>query len=181
MANKKSANDNQTQATQPNTSSELNTLREIVFGAAKNDLEQRITALEQKTEQNFQKMGGLIEKNSQTIKDAMQQGFEQLEDKLAIADKGQDEKAAELNAYANRLSSELEMAEANNKQENDELHQRVDKEIQALTQKFTDQLNQALEKLTQVSNELNTSKTDRKTLAKLLATVASNLETGDDE
>jgi hypothetical protein len=47
--------------------------------------------------------------------------------------------------------------------------------------KFSDQLSDALTMLTQASNELNSSKTDRKTLAKLLATVVSNLETGDDE
>jgi ABC-type transporter Mla subunit MlaD len=73
------------------------------------------------------------------------------------------------------------MAEANNKQENHVLHVRLDKEIKMLTAKFTEQLNQALDKLTQVSSELNSSKTDRKTLAKLLATVASNLETDEGE
>ncbi|WP_293745658.1 hypothetical protein [uncultured Paraglaciecola sp.] len=111
----------------------------------------------------------------------MREGFNQLDDKLALADQGQDEKAAELHTYADKISSELEMAEANSKQENDELHDRLDKEIKSLTVKFTDQLNQALEKLTQMSSDLNSTKTDRKTLAKLLATVASNLETDEGE
>ena len=63
----------------------------------------------------------------------MREGFKQLEDKLALADQGQDEKAAELNIYADKISSELEMAEVNNKQENDDLHTRLDKEIKMLT------------------------------------------------
>ena len=65
----------------------------------------------------------------------MREGFKQLEDKLALADQGQDEKAAELNIYADKISSELEMAEANNKQENDDLYDRLDKEIKNVTVK----------------------------------------------
>jgi hypothetical protein len=162
-------------------SSELESLRHLVFGAAKSDIEQRISALEQHTEDSFTKIYLALEKNTTSLQTSMREGFNQLEEKLAHADQGQYEKAAELNAYADKISSELEMAETNSKQENDNLHNRLDKEIKTLTVKFTDQLNQALEKLTQVSSELNSSKTDRKTLAKLLATVASNLETDEGE
>jgi hypothetical protein len=184
MAEKKSNNDTNNQpAVDSNATKlgELDSLRQIVFGAAKNDLEQRISLLEQQTQASFKNLESAMEKNTQTLQAAMQDGFHQLENKLALADQGQDEKAAELNAYANKISSELEMAEANSKQENDELHDRLDKEIKTLTIKFNDQLNQTLEKLTQMSSELNSSKTDRKTLAKLLATVASNLETDEGE
>lgn len=184
MADKKSAHttNNQTLSTTDSVAlTELQSLRHIVFGEAKSAIEQRISALEQHTEESFQKMQQAAEKNTQILQTAMRDGFNQLEDKLAIADQGQEAKTAELHTYADKISSELEMAEANSKQENDDLHHRLDKEIQALTVKFTAQLNQALEKLTQVSSELNSSKTDRKTLAKLLATVASNLETDEGE
>lgn len=184
MADKKNAQttNNQTPSTSESLAlTELESLRHLVFGAAKSDIEERISALEQHTDDSFKKMQQALEKNTQSIQAAMRDGFSQLEDKLAIADQGQDAKAAELNTYADKISSELEMAEANNKQENDELHNRLDKEIQTLTVKFTEQLNQALEKLTQVSSELNSSKTDRKTLAKLLATVASDLATDEGE
>lgn len=184
MADKKSAQTtkNQTSSTTDSlASTELESLRNLVFGAAKSDIEQRISALEQRTEDSLNKIQLTIEKNTQSLQITMRDGFNQLEDKLAVADQGQDAKTAELNTYADKISSELEMAEANSKQENDELHDRLDKEIQALTVKFTEQLNQALEKLTQVSSELNSSKTDRKTLAKLLATVASDLATDEGE
>jgi len=182
MADKKNT-DKTTPPTTPDTLAltELESLRHLVFGAAKSDIEQRISALEQHTEDSFKKMQLTSEKNTLNLQTSMREGFNQLEDKLALADQRQDEKAAELNAYADKISSELEMAEVNNKQENDDLHTRLDKEIKMLTAKFTEQLNQALNKLTQVSSELNSSKTDRKTLAKLLATVASNLETDEGE
>ena len=184
MADKKSANNtkNQTPSTTESVAlTELESLRNIVFGAAKSNIEQRISALEQHTEDSFNKMQLALENNTKSLQSTMREGFNQLEDKLALADQGQDEKAAKLNTYADKISSELEMAETNSKQENDDLHDRLDKEIKTLTEKFTNQLNQALERLTQVSSELNSSKTDRKTLAKLLATVASNLETDDGE
>ena len=184
MADKESANNTKNQTattTEAIQITELDNLRNIVFGAAKNDIEQRINALEQQTQDNFKSMQLTIEKNTQSLQAAMREGFNQLDDKLALADQGQDEKATELQTYADKISSELEMAEANSKQENDELHDRLDKEIKTLTVKFTDQLNQALEKLTQMSSDLNSTKTDRKTLAKLLATVASNLETDEGE
>lgn len=184
MADKQPADNTnkKTPATEePIALNELESLRKIVFGVAKNELEQRISNLEQRTEDNFKQMQQSLDKHVQSLQTAMREGFNKLEDKLALADQGQDEKTAQLNTYADKLSSELEMAEANNKQENDELHQRLDQEIKTLTAKFTDQLDQALDKLNQVSNTLNSSKTDRKTLAKLLATVASNLETDEGE
>jgi ABC-type transporter Mla subunit MlaD len=79
--------------------------------------------------------------------------------------------------YADKLASELEMSDTSGKQDSDELHSRLDKEVQALTEKYDAKLAEALQKLNQVTQELGSSKTDRKTLAKLLATVASNLET----
>lgn len=184
MADKKTAHIKANSTPSPSESSEsteLESLRDIVFGAAKRDIIQQISDLEHYTRDSFQAMQQTLDKNTQSLQSAMREGFTQLENKLILANQGQDDKAAQLHTYADKLSSELEMAEANNRQENDELHQRLDKEIQALTVKFTDQLDQTLENLTQVSKELNSSKTDRKTLAKLLATVASNLETDEGE
>lgn len=168
-------NDKQSPAT------ELAQLRQIVFGDAQKNLEQKIDQLghslqtqlkhlEQQTSRQFGQLQGAIESH-----------VHQLEDKLLNADKDQDAKANELFTLNKNLSSELEMAEAANKQETDALHKRIDHDLNALSMKFSEQLKQALAQLTQVSNDLNSSKTDRKTLAKLLATVASNLETGDDE
>ena len=161
--------------------SELDTLRHIVFGEAKTQLEQRIDGLEKRNQASFDKLEQLLEKNLTALQQKMAEEFQSLENKLAYADQSQDKKAEELNAYADRISSALEMAEANSKQENDELHDRLDKELKSLSDNFTLQLTQAIDKLNQVSSELNSSKTDRRTLAKLLASVASNLETGEDE
>ena len=180
MADKKSSAENDVK-NNPSQESELASLRHIVFGAAKADIEQQLQALSQRTNEHFQKLEQHTAQQFKNVQAAMDDGFQQLAQQLALADQAQDQKAAELNTYADKLSSELELADANNKQENDELHNRLDKEIALLTEKFNEQLNQALAKLNQVSNELNANKTDRKTLAKLLSTVATNLEIDDSE
>lgn len=180
MANKQSSHPQDPEKSSSPTS-ELDTLRHIVFGAAKADIEQRLSELSQLTTEHFQKLEQQIAQQMKQLHASMDDGLHRLEQQLAVADQHQDKKADELNAYADKISSELEMAETNNKQENDELHQRIDKEIKLMSDSFNEQLQQALSKLNQVSNELNTSKTDRKTLAKLLNTVATNLEADEGE
>jgi DNA anti-recombination protein RmuC len=176
MADKKGS-PTQDQINTTSQTSELDTLRHIVFGVAKADIEQRLSELSQMTSEHFLRLEQQMAQQTKQLQNAMEDGLQRLEQQLAVADQNQDKRSDELNVYADKISSELEMAEANNKQENDELHQRIDKEIKQLTDSFNEQLHQALAKLNQVSNELNTSKTDRKTLAKLLTTVATNLET----
>ena len=178
MADKKASKENDVNPT-PSEQSELASLRQIVFGAAQAGIEQQIQALREQTEAHFRQLELHLAQQVKNLQTSLDDGLQQLAQQLALADQAQDQKAADLNAYADKLSSELEMADANYRQENDELHNRLDKEIAQLSASFNQQLKQALEQLNQVSNELNTNKTDRKTLAKLLATVATNLEIDD--
>lgn len=165
----------------PSPATELAHLRQIVFGDAQKGLEQKIEQLGKALQAQLKQHEQQTARQFTQLQNALESHVDQLEDKLLNADKGQDAKANELFTLNKNLSSELEMVEAANKQENDELHIRIDQDIATLSSKFSEQLKEALAQLTRVSNELNASKTDRKTLAKLLSTVASNLETGDDE
>jgi DNA repair exonuclease SbcCD ATPase subunit len=161
-------------------SSELDQLRDIVFGVAKAGLEEHMRQLAETMQQTFHKTEQDYTTKITRLQAELDEKLHQLDDKLGQVDRQHDEKSAELSTYADKISSELEMAEAASKQDSDDIHNRIDKEIAALGNKFSTQLSEALAKLNQVSSELNSSKTDRKTLAKLLATVASNLETDED-
>lgn len=161
--------------------SELDQLRDIVFGQAKSKLEGQLEAMQVQMRQDFANAEDNLNKQMQRMQSLLEDHVNKLEDKLAIAEQNNEEKSSELNGYADKIASELEMAEANAKQENDELHERLDKELAKLSEKFTEQHLQAMEKLNQVAAELSSSKTDRKTLAKLLATVATNLETDESD
>lgn len=179
MADKKSAKETQNQSG-PAKPSELDTLRDIVFGAAKAEIDERINQLEQTMLNSFKQSEQSLVKHVEQINVSIEDNVHKLEDNLAKVDQQQETRSSELNAYADKLASELEMSDASGKQDADELHARIDKEVKALTEKYDARFAEALEKLNQVTNELGSTKTDRKTLAKLLATVASNLETDED-
>lgn len=157
--------------------SELESLRAIVFGAAKSEIDERINQLEQTMLNRFEQAERNLTKQVEQIQLSLNQAVIKLDQRIGTVDQQQDERAVELKVFADKLASELEMTDASGKQDNDELHSRLDKEVQALTEKYDTKLAEALEKLNQVTQELGSTKTDRKTLAKLLATVASNLET----
>jgi len=165
--NKKQATNPEKQPSSENQGalSELDTLRNIVFGSAKAELEAQLAQLEQSFKTQFQNM-----------QKSMDTHFANINEKINSVDHHHDEKSAELRAYSEKLSSELEMSDSSGRQDTDELHIRVDKEVATLTERYDAGISQALEKLEQVSKELSSSKTDRKTLAKLLATMATNLE-----
>ena len=177
MADKKQVNKETAKTAE---TSELEQLRDIVFGVAKAGLEEHLRQLEHSMRQTFNKTEQDFTNKISKLQAELEEKLHQLNEKLQQVDQQHDDKSAELSAYADKISSELEMAEAASKQDSDDIHTRVDNEIAALGKKFTMQLNDALAKLNQVSSELNSSKTDRKTLAKLLSTVASNLETDED-
>lgn len=182
MAGKKTnSNENDDKASaQPDEISELTTLRQIVFGAAKAELEIRLSELEKHMQDSFQRSEVNVNQRLQELTNAMQKGVEVLTDKVNTVDKLHEDKNAELQSYADKLSSELEMASTNHGQEADEIHARLDKEVAQLTEKYDARFAEALERLDQVTRELSSTKTDRKTLAKLLATMAINLETDED-
>lgn len=171
-----SAND----AMAPTASSELDQLRNIVFGSAKADLESNLAQLQHEMREGFAEAAKNLQQQVTNMQSALQDSVHSLEDRIAWVDNQHDEKSAELNAYADKLAAELEMNDTNSKQQDDELHKRLDNEIDQLTNKFTQQHDQTIELLNQVKKELNSSKTDRKTLARLLATVADNLDTDEE-
>lgn len=157
--------------------SELEQLRQIVFGQAQAGLENQMALLQQEMKAGFDRLSQHLQQQIAEIQGALQDHVNHLEDRIALVDSQHEEKSADLNAYADKLSAELETYDANSRHQSDELHKRLDGEIRQLTDKFTAQHDQTLELLSQVKSELNSSKTDRKTLAKLLAAMATNLET----
>lgn len=159
---------------------ELTTLRQIVFGAAQADIDQRLAALEKIMLERFAESQSKTDSKLNAISEEMHKHVDELHLQLSSVDKQYDEKTTELQGYSDRLASELEMSDTNQKQDHDELAKRLDDAVQTLTAKYDARFAEALQKLEQVTKELSSSKTDRKTLAKLLATMAVNLETDEE-
>ncbi|TDO99381.1 hypothetical protein [Marinomonas balearica] len=160
--------------------SELDQLRNIVFGAAKADLDERIRALQSEMRAGFEQATQSLHQQISNVQAALQESVNSLEDRIGQVDSHYDYKTSELTKNIETLAAEVESNDENNRQLDEALHKRIDEEIQQLTDQFTQKHNQTIDLLNQVKKELNSSKTDRKTLAKLLATVATNLETEED-
>jgi chromosome segregation ATPase len=107
------------------------------------------------------------------------QQFADVEQRIQHLDKTHDENELVIQKDLASLASEHEMFASTTLQDFKNIEQALDNESQSLTRNFNDQLEQLKTHLESVSKELSSSKTDRKTLAKLLATMATNLE--DDE
>ena len=152
-------------------------LRDIVFGAAKRHLEQRIDKLEDTMRSEFETLRQHQSKQYTELKDALEAATASLSEQLAAVDDSHSQKSEQLNGYADRLASSIEMAESAGKDDAHQLNERLDLEVRTLTKNFNDKYADAMRKLEQVTQELGSTKTDRKTLAKLLSTVALNLET----
>jgi len=159
---------------------ELTQLRNIIFGTAKTELQTQIDQLRQEMQLNFDLSAKKLQQEMSDMQNAMQSYVNQLDQRIALVDNQQDDKTAKLNDYADKIASELEMNTSISQDQDEQIQKRLDNEIELLTSRFTKQHDQTIDLLNQVKNDLNTTKTDRKTLARLLATVASGLEVDDD-
>ena len=99
----------------------------------------------------------------------------ELSSRLDSANDGHANVQSQLQSTTDKLKSELEIAETAAKNDNDALEAHVVKELDALDTLFSQRHKELLERLQQVTSELSETKTDRKTLANLLSTMATNL------
>ncbi len=156
---------------------ELSQLREILFGQTNRAFRADLSALESQVEAKFSKLNTHLDKQFSDIRKLIEEQIASLADQLANANHSHENVQAHLQSTTDKLQSELEIAETTAKNDNDALEAHVVKELESLDNLFTKRHQELLEKLQQVTSELSESKTDRKTLANLLSTMASNLAT----
>ncbi|MEM0912650.1 MAG: hypothetical protein AAGJ37_16875 [Pseudomonadota bacterium] len=158
----------------------LGQLREIVFGQAQRQLETGIDQLKLYMDQQFAALQQQNEDSAKAIHTTISKMRNEFQESLSKSNKENADQmlslGRELDDAASRLSSEIEMSDNSGKDEAKQIHQRMDDEVTQLNKQFNEKVQQILSKLDAVTHELSSSKTDRKTLARLLATMATNLE-----
>jgi hypothetical protein len=159
--------------------SELDQLRHIVFGAAKTDLDAQIHNLQAEMRNGFKQISETLEQYISEVHSTIQENVSSLDDRISQVDDHYDSKLSLVDKKTDELHDSIESNSQAIKQQDDDIHKRVGLDIDNLTNEFTQKHNQTIDLLNQMKAELNSSKTDKKTLAKLLATVASNLEIED--
>lgn len=175
MANKK--NSSQTNNSNENAKiDELSQLRTIVFGAAEEKLLAQIALLRSDMEKSVFNLDQRLTKKITDFQQESDAKHAEIDKRLSFIDKAHDDNEANIQQSLDSLYSEHEMFASATQQDFKDLNQSLDNESSTLTSNFDQQLKQLKTHLEEVSKDLSSSKTDRKTLAKLLATMATNLE-----
>ncbi|GFD90968.1 hypothetical protein KUL152_31940 [Tenacibaculum sp. KUL152] len=156
---------------------ELSQLREILFGQTNRAFRADLSALEARVEDSFSKLNAHLDVQFAQIRKQIDTQVAALTEQLINANDNHGNVQAHLQNTTDKLQSELEIAETTAKNDNDALEAHVVKELESLDNLFTKRHQELLAKLQQVTSELSESKTDRKTLANLLSTMATNLAT----
>ncbi|MDN4500818.1 hypothetical protein QX776_00235 [Alteromonadaceae bacterium BrNp21-10] len=166
-------------STTSSATEELSQLRKIVFGEAKQGLEQQLANLQRSLDQGLSSLHAEFSDKLQKFQDDTDKRFAEAEDRLQYVDKQHDDKEDELHKALNNLGAEHDSFSIATDKNLQQLNDALDNESSRLSEHFEQQISALKSELEKVSNELHSSKTDRKTLAKLLATMATNLEDDD--
>ena len=175
MADKKTS----VASTASSATQELSQLRQIVFGEAQAALEQQIVNLQRALDQGLSSLHAEFSDKLAKLQEASDKGFAEAEDRLQYVDKQHDNNEQQLQNAIDSLATEQDSFSIATERRLQELDDALDHEASRLSDEFKKQISALKTELEKVSLELHSSKTDRKTLAKLLATMATNLE--DDE
>ena len=168
---------NDSSAQDKQATDELSQLKEILFGQSNRAFRADLAALEAKVNENFSSLNAHLDNQFSDIRTMIDQQINALSEQLASANDSHSNVQEQLQHTTDKLQSELEIAETTAKNDNDSLEAHVVKELESLDNLFSKRHQELLEKLQQVTSELSESKTDRKTLANLLSTMATNLAT----
>jgi len=160
----------------PSPANELEQLRHIVFGEAQNRLINQISLLRSDMETAINNQEKKFFEHLTQIKESTEQQFVELDNKLQVIDSIHDDNEGNLQKNIDNLSSEHDLFSETTQQSLKNLEQSIVNESATLSNNFDTQLEQLKSYLENVSKDLSSSKTDRKTLASLLATMATNLQ-----
>lgn len=175
MANNK-GKDKEAPRTEIDPVDELSQLRSIVFGAAEQKWIEEIARLRGDMDQSISALDTRLTNKITEFQQNIEIQFGKIDKRLSFIDKSHDDNEANMQKSLDNLYSEHEMFASATQQDLKEVNQLLENESTSLTSNFDQQLKQLKSHLEEVSKELTSTKTDRKTLAKLLATMATNLE-----
>jgi hypothetical protein len=155
---------------------ELSRLRTLVFGAAEHKLIEQITSLRTDMEQSVDTLEQTLSTKLSGLQKHVELKLTEIDNRITFSDNAHDENEANIQKSLDNLHSEHEMFASATQQDFKAINQTLDNETNNLTINFEEQITQLQTHLEKVSTELSSSKADRKVLAKLLATMAANLE-----
>lgn len=155
---------------------ELATVRNILFGEAQSSLEKKLLNLQTSLDQGLSALKHDFSDKLKKMHENIDLSLTNIEERIQYVDNQHEDKSELLGDKLSALASEHEIFSTNTDKNLEALNGELDKETQQLSNGFSEQIETLKKELDKVSLELHSSKTDRKTLARLLATMANNLE-----
>jgi hypothetical protein len=174
MSNNKNVKKDESKNTTP--VDELQQLRTIVFGNAEQQLKEKISSIHAEMQRALNLQNESFNAHLSNFQQVTEQRFTELEQRLSRSNKTHEDNESVIQKDLANLASEHEMFATSTQQDFKSIEQSLNSESDSLNQSFNEQIEQLKSHLEGVSKELSSSKTDRKTLAKLLSTMATNLE-----
>ncbi len=159
--------------------SDLDQLREIVFGDAKRILQTQQQQMFKDLQQQISNLGASLNASMEDGFNTLQQEVKTVDKKTSAFDIDHHERSDILKSELDQVSIDLASQSDLGASEMDKLHDKLTSDIATLSTSLQQQIAQLIAELAQVSNDLDSSKTDRKQLAELFTTVAVNLEKDD--
>lgn len=172
-------NNNDTETVQQEAVSpltELEQLRHLVFGEAQNQLTNQLTTLRSDMEKALAGQQKRFSEQLSKMEETTEQQFSELDNRLQFIDSAHEDNESNIQKNIESLTSEHEIFATTTQQDFKNMEQLLVNESSLITNNFNEQLELLKVHLENVSKDLSSSKTDRKTLANLLATMATNLQ-----
>ncbi len=166
------------QSSSASPAQELKQLRQLIFGDAESKLVEHLGLLRKELRQEVSDLKVSLSAQLEQSKTESLKRFDELEDKLNTIDREHDQNGSSLKAELDTLRVEHDSLVTTSEAEFKSVDEALTNETQILSDTLDKKVSTLSKKLESVSTELSSSKTDRKTLAGLLATMATNLEDG---
>lgn len=172
--------DQQSSATQTGeataASAELQQVQELLFGAQSRDFERKISKLEQLFQSSITDLRAAMDNNMASLLEKVQQFSEQLDDKVAAEGRERLQQFDELQQSIKDTHQHIDNLQLESGQSQADLENRFFAQAEHLNQEFNTRNEEILKKLEQVECSLKDEKTDRSMLARLLKTMAEQIE-----
>jgi hypothetical protein len=172
--NNKKETINSTETTDPQA--QLKEIQQLLFGEQIAGVNQSIENLSLQSQKQFAEMDKQIKKSIELLKTDLNKQLDELSQHVEKLSADSQNRDALLEDETSSLQQELNAFQAQTESAQNDLEKLLFSEGDKLSVDLNSKYKELLEKLNSASGDLSESKTDRKTLAKLLVNMANSLE-----
>ena len=151
-------------------------VRELLFGQQSRDFQAKLSKLESLLDQRFTKLYQNMEAKFAELSETLNQVQDKLQDTLSAESRERLTDVEKLNSSLNQALNSIDSVQQESEHARNELNKHFSTQLGQLETSSASRHQSLLQKLESVQNNLSETKTDRTMLAKLLQTMADEIE-----